>query len=140
MGTARQQMTQAVLEGVAFAIRDCVEIARRQGIRLQTSTLCGGGAKSRIWRTSLANVLKMTLELPQTEQGPGLGGAMLAGVACGIYPDVKTCARQLVHIREKIRPDPALTAKYEKRYVQWHRMYPALRCLEDPECSGGFTE
>ena len=87
---------QAVMEGVAFAIRDCVEIARSQGIVLHSSTLCGGGARSRIWRTILANVLGITLQLPQTEQGPGYGAAMLAAVACGAFADVKSCADALV--------------------------------------------
>ena len=81
MDSSRADMTQAVMEGVAFAIRDCVEIARSQGIVLHSSTLCGGGARSRIWRTILANVLGITLQLPQTEQGPGYGAAMLAAVA-----------------------------------------------------------
>ena len=72
-----------MLEGVAFAIRDCVEIARAQGVKIKASTLCGGGAKSPLWREILANVLGIPLTLPQTEQGPGYGGAMLAAVACG---------------------------------------------------------
>ena len=130
MDTSRAQMTQAVLEGVSFAIRDCVEIARAQGIQLQTSTLCGGGAKSRLWRIILANVLGITLQLPQTEQGPGYGGAMLAAVACGIFPDVKTCADRLVQIREEIKPDPVLVQKYEQRYAHWHKIYPLLKLLE----------
>ena len=82
MDTPRAALTQAVLEGVAFAIRDCVEIARAQGVKIKASTLCGGGAKSPLWREILANVLGIPLTLPQTEQGPGYGGAMLAAVAC----------------------------------------------------------
>ncbi len=70
----------------AFAIRDCVEIARAQGVKIKASTLCGGGAKSPLWREILANVLGIPLTLPQTEQGPGYGGAMLAAVACGGIP------------------------------------------------------
>ena len=70
MDTPRAALTQAVLEGVAFAIRDCVEIARAQGVKIKASTLCGGGAKSPLWREILANVLGIPLTLPQTEQGP----------------------------------------------------------------------
>lgn len=129
MDTRRADMTQAVLEGVAFAIRDCVEIARAQGIEIASSRICGGGAKSPLWRTILANVLGISLELPQTEQGPGYGGAMLAAVACGAYPDVKTCARQLTRVREVTEPDETLTARYEARYQTWRKLYPALKTI-----------
>ena len=129
MDTGRADLTQAVLEGVAFAIRDCVGIARSQGIVLQTSTLCGGGAKSRLWRTILPNVLGITLQLPQTEQGPGYGAAMLAAVACGAFTDVRTCAAALVQIREEIVPEPQLVEKYMERYERWRRIYPALMPL-----------
>ena len=127
MDTARADMTQAVLEGVAFAIRDCVEIARAQGVAVERSRICGGGAKSPLWRTILANVLGIPLELPQTEQGPGYGGAMLAAVACGAYPDVAACAAALTRVQSVTEPDPALTAAYEERYRKWHALYPALR-------------
>ena len=127
MDTPRTALTQAVLEGVAFAIRDCVEIARAQGVEISSSTLCGGGAKSPLWREILANVLGIPLTLPQTEQGPGYGGAMLAAVACGEYPNVKTCAEALVHAKSTTAPDPALVEKYNARYAVWHKLYPALK-------------
>ena len=127
MDTGRADMTQAVLEGVAFAIRDCVEIARDQGVDIRSSRICGGGAKSALWRTILSNVLGIPLELPQTEQGPGYGGAMLAAVACGAYPDVKTCARQLTAVKDITRPEPGLTAAYEERYRLWRKLYPAMK-------------
>ena len=127
MDTGRADMTQAVLEGVAFAIRDCVEIARDQGVDIRSSRICGGGAKSGLWRTILSNVLGIPLELPQTEQGPGYGGAMLAAVACGAYPDVKTCARQLTAVKDITRPEPGLTAAYEERYRLWRKLYPAMK-------------
>ena len=127
MDTGRADMTQAVLEGVAFAIRDCVEIARGQGIDIRASRVCGGGAKSALWRTILSNVLGIPLELPQTEQGPGYGGAMLAAVACGAYPDVKTCARKLTAVKDVTQPEPGLTAAYEKRYRVWRKLYPAMQ-------------
>ena len=130
MDTARADMTQAVLEGVAFAIRDCVEIARAQGITVTHSTLCGGGAKSPLWRQIMANVLDMTLQLPQTEQGPGYGGAMLAAVACGEYATVADCAKALVKIKSEAKPDPELVQKYNARYAAWKQYYPALKVLE----------
>ena len=127
MDTPRAAMTQAVLEGVAFAIRDCVEIAKAQGIPIQASTLCGGGAKSELWREILANVLGIPLTLPQTEQGPGYGGAMLAAVACGAYPTVQDCAAALVRAQSTTQPDPELVQRYNARYAVWHTLYPALK-------------
>ena len=127
MDTPRAALTQAVLEGVAFAIRDCVEIARAQGVKIKASTLCGGGAKSPLWREILANVLGIPLTLPQTEQGPGYGGAMLAAVACGAYPSVQACAEALVHAKSTTEPDAALVEKYNARYAVWHKLYPALK-------------
>ncbi|MEE8836171.1 MAG: xylulokinase [Eubacteriales bacterium] len=127
MDTSRADMTQAVLEGVSFAIRDCVEIAKAQGISLEKATICGGGAKSPLWRRMLADILGIPLELPQTEQGPGYGGAMLAAVACGEYASVQACAAKLVQIREVTAPDPEISARYQSRYELWHTMYPTLK-------------
>ena len=127
MNTTRADMTQAVLEGVAFAFRDCLDIARAQGIVVDVSRVCGGGAKSPLWRRILSNVLGISLELPTTEQGPGYGGAMLAAVACGEYPDVRTCAEALTSVKEVTKPEPALVKAYDARYQVWKKLYPALK-------------
>lgn len=127
MDTTRRDMVQAVLEGVAFAIRDCLEVAKEIGVAVERSKLCGGGAKSPVWRTILSNVLNLPLDLPQTEQGPGYGAAMLAMVGTGMYPDVQTCADKLTRIRGTILPDPALAAKYEAKYRLFRMLYPGLK-------------
>ncbi|MGN0777120.1 MAG: xylulokinase [Candidatus Ventricola sp.] len=129
MDTSRADMTQAVLEGVSFAIRDSVEVAKSLGIPLASSMLCGGGAKSPLWRRILANVLNMPLTIPASEQGPGMGGAMLAMVACGAYGSVAEVCRKLVTVSETVAPDPAIAARYEARYQQFRQIYPALRDL-----------
>ena len=129
MDTTRADLVQAVLEGVAFAIKDCVEIARAQGVEIASSTLCGGGAKSPLWREIMANILGIPLALPQTEQGPGYGGAMLAAVACGEYATVQECADKLIKIKSVTEPDPALVKKYAARYELWHKLYPTLKPL-----------
>lgn len=92
--------------------------------------ICGGGAKSPLWRTIMANVLDITLQLPQTEQGPGYGGAMLAAVACGEYATVADCAKALVKVKSETKPDPELVQKYNARYAAWKHFYPALKPLE----------
>ena len=127
MDTPRHEMTRAVLEGVAFAFRDCLDIARAQGIQVDVSTVCGGGANSRLWLEMLASVLGVRLEIPQTEQGPGYGGAMLAAVACGAYPSVVECARALVRVKDVVEPNPELAPAYDARYQVWRTLYPALK-------------
>lgn len=124
--TSRADMVRAVREGVAFAIRDCVEVARAQGIDIRRSTLCGGGAKSVLMRQMLANVLNRELDLPETEQGPGFGAAMLAMVTAGAAPSVAECAARIVRVRATVAPDPAAVAAYEQRYQIWRALYPAL--------------
>lgn len=127
MDTARADMTQAVLEGVAFGLRDSLEVAKSLGISLERTKICGGGAKSPLWRTIIANVMNLKVDVLEQEEGPALGGAMLAAVGCGVYPDVKSAADRIVKIRETLEPDPDLTAKYEARYREFTRLYPMIR-------------
>jgi len=129
MDTTRADMVQAVLEGVAFAIRDSVEVARSLGIEIKTSKICGGGAKSPLWKRILANVLNVKLESPVSEQGPGMGGAMLAMVACGAYPNVQAVCDAFVRTASTVEPEPRLVEKYEKRYRQFQKIYPACKEL-----------
>ena len=129
MDTTRSDMVQAVLEGVSFAIRDSFEVAKSLGIPIERSKLCGGGAKSPLWRTMLANILNITLDIPQTEEGPGYGGAILAMVGCGLYPTVQACTDALVKTTKSIAPDPALASRYEKKYQQFKEIYPATKNL-----------
>ena len=129
MDTSRADMVQAVLEGVAFAIRDSVEIARALGIEINRSKICGGGAKSPLWKRIFANVLNVELECPVSEQGPGMGGAMLAMVACGEYEDVQAACDKLVSVASTVKPEAELVKKYEARYQQFRKIYPAVKSL-----------
>ena len=129
MDTTRADLTQAVLEGVAFAIRDSVEVARSLGIEIKTSKICGGGAKSALWKKIMANVLNVQLQCVASEQGPGLGGAMLAMVACGAYTTVADACNALVSVASTVEPEAELVARYEKRYQQFRKIYPACKEL-----------
>ena len=129
MDTTRADLVQAVLEGVAFAIRDSFEVARSLGIAIPTTKICGGGSKSPLWKTIFANVLGIPLEIVKTEQGPGYGGAMLAMVGCGQFESVQAAADALVSVASTVEPDPNLTAAYEKRYQQFRKIYPAVKQL-----------
>ena len=126
---AQKHMTQAVLEGVAFGMRDSLEVARSLGIDIPRSKLCGGGAKSPLWRAIFADVLNLELDTVETEEGPGYGGAILAAVACGEYPSVEAAADALVRVTATQRPDPGAAARYEAQYRKYRRIYPALRAV-----------
>ena len=129
MGTTRAQMVQAVLEGVAFAIRDSFEVAKGLGLSIPRSTICGGGSKSLLWQKVLANVLGIPLDTVATEQGPGYGGAVLSMVACGRFTTVEDACGELVQMRSTVQPEPGLTALYEERYQQFREIYPACKGL-----------
>ncbi|MGN0352245.1 MAG: xylulokinase [Roseburia sp.] len=131
MDTTRADMTQAVLEGVAFALRDSFEVARKLGIQIERTKICGGGAKSPLWKKIIANVLNIKVDILETEEGPSLGGAMLAAVACGVYPDVEAAAEKIVKVVDTVEPEPELAARYEARYQQFKNIYPACRTLFD---------
>lgn len=127
MDTTRSDMTQAVLEGVAFGLRDSLEVARSLGIQIERTKICGGGAKSPLWRKIIANVMNLKVDVIESEEGPALGGAMLAAVGCGEYPDVDTIAEKLVKVVDTVEPEPELVAKYEERYQQFRKLYPAVK-------------
>jgi xylulokinase len=129
MDNTRSDLTQAVLEGVAFGIRDSLEVARSLGLDIKKSRICGGGAKSPLWRTIFANVCNLDIEVIESEEGPGYGGAMLAMVACGEYPSVQAIAEQFVKVVDTVKPDPAIAARYEERYQVFRTIYPAVKEL-----------
>jgi len=129
MDTTRADMTLAVLEGVAFAIRDSIEVARSLGIEINASKVCGGGAKSPLWKKIIANVLGVKLEIPESEQGPGMGGAMLSMVACGEYESVQAASDAIVKTASVLEPEAELTALYEKQYQKFKVIYPALKAV-----------
>lgn len=127
MDTTRAQMAEAVFEGVSFALKDSLEIAKSLGINIHKTKLCGGGAKSPIWQQILANILNLEIELLETEEGPALGGAILAAVACGEYVTVEEAAKSIVKVKETIKPQPHLTGVYQKKYEVFKKLYPAIK-------------
>ena len=120
-------MTQAVLEGVAFALRDSFEVAKSLGIRIERTKICGGGAKSPLWKKMIANILNLKVDVIESEEGPALGGAMLAAVACGEFESVEAAAAKIVKIIDTVEPEEKLVARYEERYQQFREIYPACK-------------
>ena len=129
MDSTRADLYQAVLEGVAFAIRDSFEVAKSLGINIQSSKICGGGAKSPLWKKIFANVLNIRLDIIESEEGPGYGGAILAAVACGEYASVEEAATKLVKVVDSVEPDKELAARYEERYRKFAQIYPTVKEL-----------
>lgn len=129
MDTTREEMTQAVLEGVAFGLRDSLEVARSLGIKIERTKICGGGAKSPLWKKIIANVMNLKVDVIESEEGPGYGGAILAAVGCGEYESVEAAAEKLVKVIDTVEPDAELVAKYEARYQQFRKIYPTVKEL-----------
>ena len=129
MDNTRADMYQAVLEGVAFAIRDSFEVAKNLGIDIKRSKICGGGAKSPLWKKMIANILNIEIDVIESEEGPGYGGAMLAAVACGEYASVEEAAEKLVKVIDTVKPDAEIAARYEERYRQFAQVYPTVKEL-----------
>lgn len=131
MDTTREDMTQAVLEGVAFALRDSFEVAKSLGIHIDRTKICGGGAKSPLWRQMIADIFNIKVDIPESEEGPAMGGAMLAAVACGEYASVEEAAKKIVKIVDTVEPIPENAARYEKQYQKFRQIYPAVKELFD---------
>ncbi|MEY8411856.1 xylulokinase [Lachnospiraceae bacterium 62-26] len=129
MDTTREDMTLAVLEGVVFGLRDSLEVAKSLGIQIERTKICGGGAKSPLWKKILANIMNLKVDVVESEEGPALGGAMLAAVGCGEYPDVETAAKKIVKVVDTVVPEPELAEKYEERYQKFKKIYPAVKGL-----------
>ncbi len=127
MDTTREDMTQAVLEGVAFALRDSLEVARGLGIDIRRTKICGGGAKSPLWKRIIASVLDLNVDVVAVEEGPAMGAAMLAAVGCGEYASVEEAAEKIVRVVDTIEPEPGLVEKYEKKYQKFRMLYPVVK-------------
>ena len=127
MDTTREDMTLAVLEGVAFGLRDSLEVARSLGIRIDSSRICGGGAKSPLWRQIIAAVMNVKLEIIESEEGPGYGAAILAAVGCGTFESVERACEKLVKVIDMVEPDPELVQKYEEKYQKFKQLYPIMK-------------
>lgn len=129
MDTSRADMLQAVFEGVAYGLRDSLEVARSLGAAPERTTICGGGAKSPLWRKIVANVMNMKVDTVEVEEGPAYGGAILAAVADKKFESVEAAAKTIVKKKDTTEPDPELVKKYAAGYEKFKKFYPALKGL-----------
>lgn len=127
LDTKREDMTQAVLEGVTFALRDAFEITKSLGMNIERVRILGGGAKSPLWCKIVANILDVKVDKINSEEGPAFGAAILAAVGCGQYASVEEASNKLISIVETIDQDPATVEKYNKKYNVFKQIYPALK-------------
>jgi xylulokinase len=127
MDTTRADMTQAVLEGVAFALRDSFEITKSLGVDISRIRINGGGAKSPLWCKIIANVLNVKVDKINSEEGPAFGAAILAAVGCGKYPSVEDAAGKLIKVIETTEQDTEVVALYNKKYEVFRQLYPTLK-------------
>lgn len=125
--TTKLHMHKAVMEGVAFAIRDCLEVAKANGITVKETNLCGGGAKSAVWRQIFADVLNLPVKILTTEQGPSFGASILAMVGCGEYKTVQEATNKMVTCQTVVTPNSNTVEKYSKKYEKFKLLYPALK-------------
>lgn len=127
MDTTREDMTQAVLEGVAYALRDSFEITKSLGADIKRVRINGGGAKSPLWCKIMANVLNVKVDKINSEEGPAFGAAILAAVGCGRYSTVEEACSKLIKVTQTTDQDPEIVEAYNKKYEVFKELYPTLK-------------
>ena len=126
----RAALTRAVLEGVAYGLRDALELLRELGVDASTGRASGGGARSRTWLEIVASVLGLPLERCSVDEGSAYGAALLAGVATGRFSTVEEAVQACVRVRETVEPNEAWSSSYEAGYARYRASYPALRGVD----------
>src|SRR5229473_227731 len=127
----RGALARATLEGVAYGLRDSLELLRSLGVRPELGRASGGGAASDLWLRIVASVLGLPLERTESEEGSAFGAALLAGVRAGVFRDAADAVARCVRVRDRVEPDPDWSAVYELGYDRYRLLYPTLRPLEE---------
>lgn len=127
MSTTKQDMAAAILEGVAFALRQNIDIIRSMGINIKESKICGGGTKNKLWLKIIANILNIELAVPKNQEGASFGAALLAVRGC----DKKKYEKIITELKEteRILPDINMVDKYNEKYKKFLSFYPAIKAI-----------
>jgi xylulokinase len=125
----RAHVIRAVLEGVAFSLKDTFRILEAMGIPIERVRLGGGGARSALWRGIQAEVYGREVEILAAEEGAAYGAAILAGVGAGLWPSVDAACESIVHVSERVTPDPVHVVTMNAQYQRYHRIYPAMKSI-----------
>ena len=126
----RGALTRAVLEGVAYGLRDSLELLRDLGVQAEVGRVSGGGTRSELWLKIVASVLGLPLERTSADEGAAYGAALLGGVREGVFADAHEAVDACVRVSDRIEPDPGWQAAYEDGYAHYRALYPALRTLQ----------
>ncbi|MFZ3071049.1 MAG: xylulokinase [Anaerolineaceae bacterium] len=127
MNTRRGNLTRAVLEGVAFGLRDSLEIVKDLNIPIQHIRVIGGGARSYLWKQILADTFKTEIEEINTNQGGGLGAAILAAVGAGLYQSVDEGCQKMITVVKSIKPIESNMKFYDQLYPKYQSAYQSLK-------------
>ncbi len=123
----RAHLIRAVMEGVAYSQGECVDVFAKMGVKIDKMLLCGGGARSPLWRQMLADIYGCNVNTLESEQGGALGVAILAGVGAGIYPDIESACKRMISIDKEYHPIGENTAQYRKFMKLYTSLYPVLK-------------
>jgi xylulokinase len=123
----RGHIIRAIMEGVAFSLRDSFSIFAEMKVPVTTIRLGGGGARSSLWRQIQADVYGQPVEILQAEEGAAYGASLLAGVGAGVWPSVDEACQCSVRVSKQVKPDPKTSALMNQHYEAYRRIYPALR-------------
>jgi xylulokinase len=115
-----------VLEGVAFGLRDCLDVLIATGARASAGRASGGGARSELWLRIVASVLGLPLSLTAADEGAAYGAALLGGVAAGVWPDTAAAVAATVRTTRTVEPEPAWVDAYAALHARFRALYPAL--------------
>ncbi len=126
----RGAFARATMEGVAYGLRDSLELLRAAGVKPELGRISGGGSRSEIWTRIVASVLDLPLERTECDAGSAYGAALLAGIHTGVFADAAEAVARCVRVSERIEPDPEWAATYDEGYARFRALYPALRPLE----------
>ena len=125
----RAHVVRAILEGVAFSLKDTLTIFKELGIPAKAIRVGGGGARSPLWRQIQADVYGQSVETVQAEEGAAYGAALLAGVGAGVWPSVDAACDAVVHVAKRTAADPETVRVMRESYARYRRIYPALRSI-----------
>jgi xylulokinase len=124
----RGALWRAMLEGVAFGLRDSLELLRELGAQPAVGRVSGGGARSELWLRIVASALQLPLERMETEEGSAFGAALLAGIRAGMFADADEAVTRCVRVRARVEP----VWDYDDAYRQFRSLYPALKTISRP--------
>ena len=120
-------MLRAVMEGVTYSLRDCLEILRGMGVDIGEMCACGGGGSCPLWRQMLADAYNCPVTTVESKEGPALGVAILAGVGAGLYPSVQEACDVMIQTNQPQNPIAENVPQYESFYQVYKSLYPALK-------------